>query len=793
MLRAGLPSFGILKWVMVAGLLVLTGLWVNPAMVNANGATYYVDTAGDDGNNGLSPTMAWKTLSKVNGMTFGSGDRILFKAGGVWTGQLWPKGSGSAGNAIVIDRYGNGAVPVIAGDNSLDASITAAVKLENQSYWTIQNLKITFPASGNDNWKRSGVYVHASRNGTYRSIHLQNLEITDVKSISCWECTDGNGQTVSAFNNAAIFVMTEEDPNNFYQATVPVTDAKFDDLLIRDNDIHESTGIGILMMNRFGPITADPELNFHYSSNVRVIGNKIRNIARDAIVIGGADAPVIEYNSAYDLGHISRNGVGDQRLIAGMFAFVSRNPLFQFNEVARIADLGPGQDGEAWDNDWGNTGTVTYQYNYSHDNAGGIILQQENTRSDWLVFRYNISVNDGAGTDLGARFLIDKGGVQAYNNTIYTTGKIQAYCQLGDPSVVCGSALKHNVFFWNNLFVGNQGNFDSGYSYDYNSFSGFAGPADAHKLNANPKFYAPMKGMDGIDSVTGYMLATGSAALGSGTVVSYNGGRDYWGNPVSASIRPNRGAFNGAAVAEAISSVANDSALAYSGSSWGVSSNRQVGDYLDDVHYATLNGDSFAYTFTGDGVDLVGETNSDQGLIEAYIDNVWDQTINTYSATRQTQQRVYVKRGLSPGVHTLKVVKKSGTYMTADAVVVPKYVNDTDATMVIGYTGDWHYSGSRGVGDYGDDVHYSANNGDSFEFYFYGSGIELLSEKSADQGLIDLYLDGIPIQQIDAYVPGARQAMQSIFSRSGLPIGYHKLKAVKRGGSYMIVDGAIVH
>ncbi|MDI4649235.1 right-handed parallel beta-helix repeat-containing protein [Cohnella hashimotonis] len=793
MLRAGLQVNGMATRIMLAALLLLSGLSLPMSPVLASSMTYYVDPAGDDAGSGTTPATAWRTLGKINGTTFGPGDRILFKSGGVWTGQLWPKGSGAAGNPVVIDRYGSGAAPVIAGDRSTDASLSAAVKLENQSYWTVQNLKITFPAAGNDNWKRSGVYVHASQNGTYGGIHLLNLEVADVKSISCWECTDGNGQTVGAFNNAAIYVMTEEDPNNFHQSPSPVTNARFDDLLIQNNTIRDSTGIGILMMNRFGPITANPEANFHYSTNVRVAGNTIRNIGRDAIVIGGADAPVIERNSAYDLGHISRNGVSDQRLIAGMFAFVSRNPLFQYNEVARIADMGPGQDGEAWDNDWGNTGTVTYQYNYSHDNAGGIILQQENTRSDWLVFRYNISVNDGAGTDLGARFLIDKPGVQAYNNTIYTTGRIQAYCQLGDPSVVCGSALKQNVYFWNNLFVGSQGNFDSGYSYDYNLFHGFTGPADAHKLNADPQFQAPVPGMDGMDAASGFRLAAGSPALASGTPVSYNGGQDYWGNPVSATAQPNRGAYNGAAVAGVVSSVVNDSGLSYTGSSWAVSSNRQVGDYLDDVHYATQNGDSVSYAFTGDGIDLIGEMNVDQGLVDVYIDNVWVQTIDTYAAARQAQQHVFVKRGLSPGTHTLKAVKKSGTYMTIDAVAVPKYVNDTDATMAAEYIGAWGYSNARGVGDYGDDVHYASQNGDSFDYAFYGSGIELLSERSGDQGLADVYVDGVFVQRIDAYTSGPRQAMQSVFSQSGLTIGYHRLKVVKASGTYMIVDGTIVH
>ena len=70
---------------------------------------------GDDGNNGTSQDSAWRSLDKVNATTFAPGDKILFKAGESWNGRLWPKGSGSSGNPIIIDMYGSGSKPLIAG------------------------------------------------------------------------------------------------------------------------------------------------------------------------------------------------------------------------------------------------------------------------------------------------------------------------------------------------------------------------------------------------------------------------------------------------------------------------------------------------------------------------------------------------------------------------------------------------------------------------------------------------------------------------------------------------------
>ena len=78
----------------------------------ASGKTYYIDNLNSqDENLGTSPAAAWKTISKVNTVIFQPGDKILFKAGGSWTKQLRPQGSGASGNPIVIGQYGSGNRP----------------------------------------------------------------------------------------------------------------------------------------------------------------------------------------------------------------------------------------------------------------------------------------------------------------------------------------------------------------------------------------------------------------------------------------------------------------------------------------------------------------------------------------------------------------------------------------------------------------------------------------------------------------------------------------------------------
>jgi hypothetical protein len=83
--------------------------------VVSRAATYYVDPNGSNSNSGLAPTAAWRTLLKVGISTFQPGDVILFKRDGVWNEWLTPPSSGTAGNLIKFDAYGDGRPPEFTG------------------------------------------------------------------------------------------------------------------------------------------------------------------------------------------------------------------------------------------------------------------------------------------------------------------------------------------------------------------------------------------------------------------------------------------------------------------------------------------------------------------------------------------------------------------------------------------------------------------------------------------------------------------------------------------------------
>ena len=72
--------------------------------------------------------------------------------------------------------------------------------------------------------------------------------------------------------------------------------------------------------------------------------------------------------------------------------------------------------------------------------------------------------------------------------------------------------------------------------------------------------------------------------------------------------------------------------------------------------------------------------------------------------------------------------------------------------MGIVYTGAWGQSGTRGLGDFGDDVHDVEANGASFQYTFQGTGIDYVTEIHESQGDVDVYLDGVFQQTVSTHL-----------------------------------------
>lgn len=117
---------------------------------------YYVDaTSGSDGNKGVSPSDAWKTLEHVSEQKFVPGDRILLKKGETFNTILTVSNSGTSEQPIVISSYGEyGPNPII---DILDKRIPAGIRLDDVAHVHVENMEVT----GNSKygiWIRAGSY-----------------------------------------------------------------------------------------------------------------------------------------------------------------------------------------------------------------------------------------------------------------------------------------------------------------------------------------------------------------------------------------------------------------------------------------------------------------------------------------------------------------------------------------------------------------------------------------------------------------------------------------------------------
>jgi hypothetical protein len=88
--------------------------------VAASARTYFVDSSsGDDARSGLKEDTAWRSLQQVNAARLAPGDRVLFRRGQTWRGQLVAQ-SGSAESVVTYGAYGDGPKPVLLGSVAAD-------------------------------------------------------------------------------------------------------------------------------------------------------------------------------------------------------------------------------------------------------------------------------------------------------------------------------------------------------------------------------------------------------------------------------------------------------------------------------------------------------------------------------------------------------------------------------------------------------------------------------------------------------------------------------------------------
>ena len=476
---------------------------VSVFLTNAGAAVYHVDSAsGNDSDDGHSPAQAWRSLEKANAVVLKPGDKLLFKAGGRWSGQLKPRGAGNNSALVSIGRYGEGSLPRIDGEGKfLDT-----VLLKNIPFLEVADLEITNQGPTTAPW-RTGVNLVADGVGKLERVYLKRLFVHDV-----------NGDMRKSHEGCGIFFEAKGK------------DTYFDGLLIEQCRVERADRNGICQRGT------------GKARSLRVIirGNTLEDIGGDGIKLWGSDGGLIERNVVRK----ARARCNDKEAAAGIWPFACDDTLIQFNEVSGTMGT---TDGQAYDSDYWCHRTV-FQYNYSFQNEGGFMLicTPGNAVNEDTIIRYNVSIHDGINAARVFHFGGGAARTRVYNNTIIIGPHQDVPLLLfGEWS---GGTAK-DTRFSNNLFIVEEGGKAtyqtekcSGNVFESNLFTGrHEGLPKGCEISPAPEFAGPLKPAPGLHSLKFLRPAAGTK-FPRGKVIDKNGGRDFFGNPVPRDRAPAIGA-----------------------------------------------------------------------------------------------------------------------------------------------------------------------------------------------------------------------------------------------------------
>ncbi|WP_051389002.1 right-handed parallel beta-helix repeat-containing protein [Arthrobacter sp. 35W] len=458
----------------------------------------------------------YTTLEEANAITLKAGDRIRFKRGATCLGTFAPKGSGTSRRPISIGAYGPGrARPVIDGDGAADT-----ILLRNMAGVEISGLEVT-NAKGPASLRR-GVYLLLEDFGTANHMVVDDLYVHDINGNDAKDIRGSGGILASVGGEAKA--------------------SNYNDLQITNNRVEHVTRTGIAAVASLWAQRAEvgsTVITKPWTGNTGIVisNNNVLDTGGDGIVPQTALDAVVEHNRVHKF---QQRSAGYN---AGIWPWNSDGTAFRFNEVSGGATT---RDGMAFDIDQGTDRTL-FEYNYSHDNAGGFFLVCNAAgRVANAVVRYNISQND---TFRGIETC--SGGIESaefYNNTIYIGPGIS------QTVINENNANQRNVGFRNNIVVKEGAGTASlnlrsgGFKLATNNFVNVGGAeADTTAVNGDPRLLARGTA-SGIDSALGYKLHRSSPLLAAGQSIAGNGGRDYFGNAVPATGPVSIGAYNGPGV-----------------------------------------------------------------------------------------------------------------------------------------------------------------------------------------------------------------------------------------------------
>ena len=354
----------------ITGLATLFVLLLPIGAAKLGAATYHVDLAGSDEADGTAPNRAWRTLARASKAVLRPGDKLLFKSGSRFTGQLVIEAKGTPTRPIQIGKYGGKAFPVLAGEGKTNST----VEVHNPAHLILEDLEITNKLpDGKRRDNLYGVKLVANAGGEFEGIILRRLHVHHVSG--GWDRPGGAGIGCNAMGD---------------NTNTGTKRSRFVGLRVEDCYVHNVSFYGMFVSgweNRFR------DTRWYPSRNVAVRNNFLHDIGGDAIVIIATENSAMEHNEAYRTSRGQQNG--GQTPSGGIWPHSSDGTIVRFNKVA---DIRGNMDCEPYDIDISCHNTIV-ENNLSENNSGGFLLLCSSAEAtgptrDGIV-RNNLSIGDG--------------------------------------------------------------------------------------------------------------------------------------------------------------------------------------------------------------------------------------------------------------------------------------------------------------------------------------------------------------------------------------------------------------
>ncbi|HNE45222.1 MAG TPA: right-handed parallel beta-helix repeat-containing protein [Chitinophagales bacterium] len=421
------------------------------ALINLDGANYYVSPAGNNLNSGIGIASPWKTIQFALNQA-NDGDVINVMAG-TYTGKLTWNDGGVVGQYITLQNYND---DVVILDGSTVGNNQALMYIENKNYIKIDGLRFT------------------NHNGNYQPVinvygNCSHIEITNCEFYNT-NCNESYAILCEGFG---------------------------DDFLISGNNMHDLIGdnaVGVLFVGS-GTTTA--------YTNIVITNNVLTNLdpaPSEAIAVNGnIDGFTIADNVLTDINNIGIVMIGGEDWVNTNDAVnQARNGVCRRNAVTAANSIYGGGFSAGVYVDGGKN--IVVENNSITDSDIGLEIGCENmgfvcsgiTVRNNLIYRNQKSGLGFGGYDYPATGMVTNCafyGNTVYDNDVLNTGFGQLWIQYATNCIV-----ENNIFFTSTTpWMINAETIDSTYevNLDYNNYYYSGGPM-------------AMKGFVDFTLITGY-------------------------------------------------------------------------------------------------------------------------------------------------------------------------------------------------------------------------------------------------------------------------------------------------